>query len=139
VTGTLTYTDVLAIEECCNCHIKFAMPADFQRRCRDAGRKATFYCPLGHAQHYTVSETQRLKDELARAERRQGWAETSAQAARDQAAAAERSARAYKGHMTRARKRIGNGVCPCCSRHFANVERHMRGQHPGYADAGIEA
>lgn len=125
---TMPYAGTLAIEECCNCHIAFAMPAEFMQQARGAGPKVTFYCPRGHAQHYTVSEVQRLKDRLERAEAR-------ASAARDQADAAERSRRAYKGELTKVRKRIGNGVCPCCNRHFANVERHMAGQHPGYADS----
>jgi hypothetical protein len=135
MAATMTYVGVLVIEECCACHITFAMPADFQRRCRDAGPKMTFHCPLGHPQRYSASETQRLKDQLAAERRRRENAETLAVAAHDQATAAERSKRAYKGQLTRARKRIGNGVCPCCSRHFTNVERHMRGQHPGYADS----
>jgi hypothetical protein len=128
MSETMTYTGTLAIEVCCECHIAFGMPADFQRQAREAGPKITFHCPLGHAQHYSTSETQRLRDRLNRAETRE-------RAARDQADAAERSARAYKGHLTRTRKRIGNGTCPCCSRHFANVERHMHSQHPGYADS----
>jgi hypothetical protein len=136
---TMTYSSVLAIEECCNCHITFAMPADLQKRCTEAGAGMTFYCPLGHPQHYTVSETAQLKEKLAREQEWRRNAETRERAARDQADAAERSARAYKGHLTRTRKRIGNGVCPCCNRHFANVERHMRGQHPGYADSDGEA
>jgi hypothetical protein len=133
MNGTLTYTGVLAIEECYSCHIRFAMPEDFQRRCREAGPKMTFHCPLGHAQCYSVSDAQRLREQLDGWRRRAERAETLAVAANDQATAAERSKRAYKGHLTRERKRIGNGVCPCCSRHFTNVERHMRGQHPGYA------
>lgn len=128
MSGVLTYTGTLVIETCCSCHMAFAMPADFQQQARNAGPAMMFYCPAGHQQHYTRSEVQRLKDQLARAGTRE-------QAARDQADASERSARAYKGHLTRARKRIGNGTCPCCNRHFANVEQHMRGQHPGYADA----
>ena len=132
---TMTYTGTLVIEECCECHITFAMPADFQRRAREAGPKLAFYCPLGHGQHYSVSEAARLKGELERMRRRAERAETLAVAASDQATAAEWSSRAYKGHLTRARKRIGNGTCPCCNRHFANVERHMRGQHPDYADS----
>ncbi len=133
--STVTYTGTLAIEECCECHITFAMPSDLQRRCREQGQSRTFYCPLGHAQHYTSSEIRRLKDKL---EREQQWrknAETRAQAARDQADAAERSRAAYKGQLTRVKKRIGNGVCPCCSRHFANVERHIATKHPEFDGA----
>ena len=137
--ATLKYTGTLAVEECCTCHMMFAMPADFMSWCREAGPKMSFCCPLGHKQHYTVSETARLRQQLADEQRWRKNAETREKAARDQADAAERSAAAYKGHLTKARKRAGNGTCPCCNRHFANVERHMRGQHPGYADGQVTA
>jgi hypothetical protein len=132
---TLTYTGTLVIEECCNCHIIFAMPEDFQRRCREVGPDKTFFCPLGHPQHYRDSEVRTLENQLAAARRQLDWAQSSARAARDQANAAERSRAAYKGQLTKTRKRIGNGVCPCCSRHFRDVERHMKGQHPDYAES----
>lgn len=132
---TMTYTGTLVIEECCNCHITFAIPADLQRRCIEVGPKMMFYCPVGHGQHYTSGEIQQLKDKLEKERRWRGEALIREQAARDQAHAAERSKRAYKGQLTRAKKRIGKGTCPCCSRHFANVERHMAGQHPDYADS----
>lgn len=127
---TMTYTGTLAIEECCNCHITFAMPKDLQRRCGETG--GNFYCPLGHAQHYTTTEVQRLRDKLVREQNWRKDADIRAQAAQDQAQTAERSARAYKGQVTKIRKRVANGVCPCCNRTFANLARHMAGQHPGF-------
>jgi hypothetical protein len=130
--NTITYTGILAIEECYKCHITFAMPQDLQKRARERGE--TFYCPLGHSQVYSTTEVQKLQAKLEREERWRKVAETSARAARDQADAAERSARAYRGHVTRIKKRIGNGVCPCCQRHFTNVERHMASQHPEFQD-----
>ena len=47
--------------------------------------------------------------------------------------AAERSAAAYKGHLTRVKRRVGNGVCPCCNRTFKNLADHMTTKHPDYA------
>jgi hypothetical protein len=29
-------------------------------------------------------------------------------------------------------RRVGNGVCPCCSRSFTNLKRHIRSKHPDY-------
>src|SRR5262249_46253386 len=115
--SVLAYSGQLVIETCCECHMAFAMPADLQRQARESAA-VWFYCPAGHKQHYATSETQNLRDQLARAEQQRDYADTRARAARDQADSAERSARAYKGHLTRARKRIGNGTCPACSRHF---------------------
>lgn len=37
------------------------------------------------------------------------------------------------------KNRVANGVCPCCNRHFENLERHMKGQHPDFQpEAGEE-
>ena len=40
-----------------------------------------------------------------------------------------------KGTKTRMRNlktRVHNGVCPCCSRTFTNLQRHMATKHPEY-------
>jgi hypothetical protein len=130
---TLGYSAKLVIEECCNCHIAFAVPRDFYDQCVNAGPAKTFYCPLGHAQHYVKSEVQRLRDELERTQRQKSWAETNARMYKDQLGASERSKAAIKGQLTKTKKRVANGVCPFCTRHFVNVERHMKGQHSEYA------
>jgi hypothetical protein len=31
------------------------------------------------------------------------------------------------------KKRAVAGVCPCCNRHFRELERHMASKHPKYA------
>ena len=120
---TLTYTDTLQVIECGECHISFAVPVDFYKSRRADGR--TFTCPHGDKISYGEGENARLKRQLE-------WAEASRCAARDQAAAAERSARAYKGAATRVKRRVANGVCPCCNRTFADLARHMAGQHPHF-------
>jgi hypothetical protein len=47
----------------------------------------------------------------------------------DQFEGAQASARAYKGHNTRIKNRIKNGVCPFCNRSFADVRAHMASKH----------
>lgn len=109
---------------CCNCGMLFAMTEDFKRRRHDDHE--TFYCPAGHAQHYTgATEAQKLKRELERKE-------NELTAARDRAnrAAAERDA-AKKAHR-KMRERVANGVCPCCNRSFENLRNHMHTQHPEF-------
>jgi hypothetical protein len=131
---TITYTGTLAVEECYKCHITFAMPKDLQQRARQQGE--TFYCPLGHGQVYSMTEVAELKAKLAREQEWREQAEIRERAARDQADAATRSARAYKGQVTRVRKRVGNGVCPCCHRTFVQLAAHMTAKHPDYRDGG---
>lgn len=86
------------------------------------------YCPLGH-QHIPIGET-----ELQREARTIRWQRDRLQADLDQKEAAIRETKnalnAVKSAKARLKNRIKNGVCPCCKRHFVNVERHMKSQHP---------
>lgn len=120
-----TYTDRTVLEVCCNCGMTFGMPKSFMdARVADA---QWFYCPAGHSQQYTAKEDEnkRLKRDLESAQaRRQHLA--------DQLEATERSLRAQKGQVTKLKRRAAKGVCPCCSRHFVNVERHVASQHPEF-------
>lgn len=145
MTETLTYQGTLVITSCW-CGIRLAIPNDLYDI---AYRKGTaVHCPLGHEFVYGDTERDRLKRELAAerertalAKRQAEFAWTSRDAAWDQARAAERSAAAYKGHVTRLRNRIANGVCPVagCRRHFDNVQAHIAGQHPQWAAEHPEA
>jgi hypothetical protein len=49
-----------------------------------------------------------------------------------------RSRDGIKGVLTKVKRRVGKGTCPCCKRHFVNVERHMKVKHPSFADAPVE-
>ncbi|MES1926529.1 helix-turn-helix transcriptional regulator [Salinisphaera sp. T31B1] len=121
--GTFVNSIKFVTEQCCNCGMPFAMTADFKRR-RLSDRKE-FYCPAGHPQHYTgKSEAQKLRDELEHARRYAARQLTRASVAENQRDEARRAHR-------RMRKRIQNGVCPCCNRTFQNLMRHMQDQHGG--------
>ena len=41
---------------------------------------------------------------------------------------------AAKGQLTKVKKRVGNGVCPCCTRSFTDLARHMESKHPAYVE-----
>lgn len=46
-------------EECCNCHVPFAMTTALRVALLES--RATFYCPNGHGQHFTgESDSQKL-------------------------------------------------------------------------------
>jgi hypothetical protein len=130
-TKTYAYTTILDTLTCGECSIPFAIPANLHEKVRATGQ--LFYCPNGHKIGYSESENQRLKIKAEREERWRKDAETRARAARDQADAAQRRVTAYKGTVTRMKKRASAGVCPCCTRTFQNVQRHMASQHPAYA------
>jgi hypothetical protein len=130
----LEYTTELVVEVCCCCAIPFAMPRSLQREARK-DPDVWFYCCAGHRQHYDESEADRLRKKLAAAERRAASAEETARIQRKRASDAEGTSRALRGVVTRERRRVGRGVCPCCGRSFENLRRHMAGQHPDYAES----
>lgn len=127
--STLTNITTFEIETCCNCHVQFAIPTELHnRRLRD---HRDFWCPNGHGQRFTgETEEQRLRKQLERAERRAANANEDARVERAECLATKRQLAATKGQLTKTRKRIAHGVCPCCQRTFQNVARHMASQHP---------
>lgn len=127
-----TQTQLYATE-CWVCGIAFAWPDHMDDRARERG--TTFYCPNGHSIRYGESEATKLRAQLAREEGRVAQY-------RSEAEYAENRRRAEKAAKTRLKNRIAKGVCPCCNRHFANVQKHIEGQHPEYAgvhDQGDDA
>lgn len=116
----------MVLEECCDCHITFAVTTTFQKaRQKDHN---SFYCPMGHSQYYSnQSEEEKLRNQL-RIEREYK------EEYREERDRLKGSLIATKGHQTRLRKRIANGVCPCCKRNFKNLAGHMKSQHPDFVN-----
>jgi len=135
MSDTLHYTGQLVIETCW-CGMRHAVPKELrehQLRQHENGEDVmAIYCPLGHAWIPTGKGQAQIERE------RRDRAEARAKAIQDQLDAETRSHAATKGQLTKAKRRIGKGVCPCCNRHFANVERHMSTQHPDYASDSNE-
>lgn len=130
---TLTYSGSLTIVTCW-CGMRHAVPSELencQRRQHDDGiaNVQAIYCPLGHT-HVPAG-----KSEIERERERLRRLEAQKQHLSDQLQATERSRAALKGQVTKIKKRVGKGVCPCCNRSFTNVERHMATQHPDMANA----
>lgn len=129
--------------QCCaaQCGIVFWVPTEWAReRRRD---HVWFYCPNGHHQHWPQkSETEKLREQLARekhnAEQTQARMRDDLQRERRARTVAERQLSAARGQVTKIKNRVGKGVCPCCSRTFANLQRHMQGQHPDWSPETVE-
>lgn len=119
------YTLTFVTETCYKCGIAFGLESNYQKELLRSHN--SFYCPNGHSQHYIgESEADKLKRQLAA---KQDYIESL----RKQRDATERSLNATKGHLTRIKKRVGNGSCPCCMRHFENLQKHMQTKHPEYS------
>jgi hypothetical protein len=125
--STITYTGRLVTTNCW-CGIHLAIPEDLHSIAR-RNKGKTVWCPLGH--QFVYSNTVEEQRDQARREATQ--ARQRETAVRDLLAHEEHSHRATRGHMTRIKKRVAAGVCPCCNRSFRDLARHMEGQHPDYA------
>jgi hypothetical protein len=124
MSSTINYTETLSMETCCSCGVVFAMPGRLkQERLNNGGG---FYCPNGHGQHYTKTEVQKLKEQLEVKDRelRASKCENLAERNLRELEALARQKAEKKS------RRVQKGVCPCCSRSFQNLGRHMATKHP---------
>ena len=121
---TFTHVGTFQVITCYKCSVQFGMPKGMYNARRDDHN--CFYCPSGHGQYFSgKSETEKLQASLEYQKRMTQYERAAKESAR-------RSNAAIKGHQTRLKRRIANGVCPCCSRTFKDLEQHMANQHPEY-------
>jgi chromosome segregation ATPase len=147
--STITVETHLVTQACVSCGMLFAVAEDYDRRRREDHQQ--FYCPAGHSQVYSgKSEAERLREQLAAKEREVLAAKSRIEAeqqrtanARSERDAVTRSLRATRAVVTRTKKKIVAGRCPCCSHQFKNLRDHMAKEHPKYdpdkAAAAIES
>lgn len=125
-----TAVDQIVALQCGECGVWFGMTKwMYDKRVED---RRSFYCTNGHNRVF-IGETEAEKQE-----RRARIAEQRLLATRDLLHAEERSHSATRGHLTRTKKRVANGVCPCCNRSFPKLHEHMRTKHPDYVDASAQ-
>lgn len=107
--------------ECITCGVPFGIPeVMYNSHQRNGG---FHHCPNGHQQGWSegTKERQRKSHQAQLARERASHDQTKAALAESEA------------KRQRIEERIENGVCPCCSRSFKNVRRHMKSQHPEFA------
>lgn len=113
----------LYVFDCPACGVIFGVDTTYDDRRRADGRD--FYCPNGHSMSYSETEVDRLRKETDRLR-------TRMLAEMDQTEAARREAAAARASEVRLRWRVGNGVCPCCSRTFPGLAAHVATKHPEF-------
>lgn len=98
----MNFVTKYVLEECCKCHMGFAISVDFQRRRRED--HATFYCPNGHPQFYSgKSESEKLKGRLDQCQVTIDYLKEDANRAKEGRDRAERRRIAQKGATTKAK------------------------------------
>jgi chromosome segregation ATPase len=100
----------------------------------------TFYCPFGHQMSFSLgdSEATKLRRERDRLTQRLAEKDDEIARQRELQEAAERRVSAARGQITKLKNRAAAGVCPCCTRHFVNLERHMASKHKGFVAEVID-
>ena len=96
--------DEMAFTHCVSCGIRYGMPATLYREHQKNG--GYHECPNGHSQGWDKekeNEVANLKEQVARIKR-------SAELSRHRAESAERSIRAYKGTVTRLKRKADQPV-----------------------------
>jgi len=134
LTENIEATTELWVIDCVTCAVIFAIPERLHRARRKDGQG--FYCPNGHMMSWRETDTDRLRKQLETEKRNRAHFEQRWRESEDDLVNEKRSKAAIKGQLTKTKKRVANGVCPCCNRTFVNLARHMQGQHPEYEGEG---
>lgn len=129
----------LEIRVCPSCGVTYALPERLVMDRREKGGE--WYCPNGHALGFSKTDADRLREDAAKLraklddeKRNTDWWKQRNQEARKEAEHQEARANGYKGALTKFKKRVGNGVCPCCNRTFVDLGRHMETKHPAFKE-----
>ena len=111
---------------CGECGGSYALIERYVEQKRE--KKGGWHCPYCQVSwgYFGKSEADRLKEALkAEQERHQRTLALKNEA--------EAEAKKLAASAVRLKRRVSNGVCPCCKRTFKQLARHMECKHPDYA------
>lgn len=131
----VTYSTTLVAVSCGECGVPFGVPNDLHRHYTETGSR--FHCLNGHRISYAETEVKKLRSQVRRLEDDKEFWHGRFRDEREEHEQTARSRAAIKGVLTKTKKRVGKGVCPCCNRHFENLQRHMDSKHPEYSDEQV--
>lgn len=139
---TISMSTELHVLTCPKCSGVFAITEVYRAEAaREGGFKQCRSCPYcKNSRGYGEGEVDRLRKELANAEqekerlnKRATYFQQERDKATQEAEHFRKSRDGVRGAMASQKKRIANGVCPCCQRTFVNLHRHMTSKHPAFA------
>ena len=120
---TATYN----ILNCYKCGIGFGVPSEFERQRRSD--RQSFFCPSGHSQWFPgKTDEQRVRELQAQVASKNDLLASTQRELNKR----HRLQRAAEGKTRAIKRRVANGVCPCCTRTFQNLAAHMANKHPGF-------
>lgn len=125
---------------CHRCKCDVWIPDELYEAAKRAPETISFYCGYGHSLVFVEGETeeQKLRRERDRLAQRIAERDDEIRRQREARAATERQLSATRSVVTRIKNRVGAGVCPCCTRSFGNLAKHMQTKHPTYRAEAAE-
>lgn len=117
----------------CSCGGVYAITEGRRAHAEQHGESWTCpYCRSGWGYHGRGT-VQQLRKQLETEQAARARAQERARENEVRAEHERRRAMGFKGALTKVKKRVGKGVCPCCNRTFTNLHDHMTKQHPTWA------
>jgi len=122
---------------CPKCQSGHAVPKSLCESARHSNN-INIHCPFGHSWIFKTKE--QLREDEVRRERDR----LKQQLAMKDDVIAEKNTRiemerrrvsAARGQVTKIKRRVQHGVCPCCNRTFSNLAAHMQTKHPEFEAA----
>ena len=116
----------LVATTCAACGVIFGISREYNDNLRDTGQG--FFCPNGHSLTLgsrTQKKIEQLKNKVAQEQEAAEYWRKSYHGEREDHDQTKRRLSATK-------KRVANGVCPCCQRSFKQLSQHMKSKHPDY-------
>lgn len=122
---------------CPTCKVNHTLPSSLHEAAQARAGELSVYCPNGHSWVYKsqaiINREEELRLERDRLKQQLAWKDDEIKRQRDGKEHERRQKIALKGILTKTKKRISVGVCPCCNRTFQNLASHMATQHKDFA------
>lgn len=130
---SLVVSTELTTVHCGKCGGTYAIDARYHQHKQENGGCWTCpYCECSWGFSKDGSEMARLKRKLEYQEAQAERGKERLKRKQAELDLSERRRRATKAAHTRTKNRVAKGICPCCNRHFANLQQHMENQHPDF-------
>lgn len=130
----MTVYETLTKISCGECGGVYAIGERFRQECYQQGKSWTCpYCKCGWG-YSNDSENEKLKRENQQLQSRVSRLVQSVEYQTKEAEHFRASRNAIKGVVTKIKRRVKHGVCPCCKRTFGDLARHMTTKHPQFAE-----
>lgn len=118
---------------CPTCFVHYAAPKAMFEKKNETGER--WFCPNGHHIIYTQSALQKAQAEADKLRQERDQLKQNEAWWSDRLDRERKDHKAAKAQLKKVQTRVCNGVCPCCNRSFANLQRHMAGKHPDFEKA----